>query len=195
MIVDCVTMGDPYHQYYYRQATGSGLPVYSGVSVQRGYGLGGLLAAGLKSVLPGISVKGIGKALVGQAMKSAQGVMSDLFRGKSLKSSVKDHALSAGKTLGKRALAQVGLIGPASAPPRKKRRRQVSTKRSVGRKKVQSGKGRRRGRRTGRRRGIVRRKVIRRRRRKQKRGGGGGRRKKRSRSRRSVGPFGSDIFS
>ena len=62
-------------KYLFQRVSRSGIPVYSGTIMQRGYGVGGLfrrLASGLLPLLPRI-----GKAVASTAL----GVVSDKMRG------------------------------------------------------------------------------------------------------------------
>ena len=73
--------------------SGSGIPVFSGTIMQRGYGVGGLfrrLASGLLPLLPRI-----GKAVASTAL----GVVSDKMRGVPLSEALKKRGLEAGKTM------------------------------------------------------------------------------------------------
>ena len=70
---------------------GSGIPMYSGTIMQRGYGVGGLfrrLASGLLPLLPRI-----GKAVASTAL----GVVSDKMRGVTLSEALKKRGLEAGE--------------------------------------------------------------------------------------------------
>ena len=80
-------------QYVECLQSGSGIPVYSGTIMQRGYGVGGLfrrLASGLLPLLPRI-----GKAVASTAL----GVVSDKMRGVPLSEALKKRRLEAGKKL------------------------------------------------------------------------------------------------
>ena len=80
-------------QYVECLQSGSGIPVYSGTIMQRGYGVGGLfrrLACGLLPLLPRI-----GKAVASTAL----GVVSDNMRGVPLSEALKKRGLEAGKKL------------------------------------------------------------------------------------------------
>ena len=80
-------------QYVECLQSGSGIPVYSGTILQRGYGVGGLfrrLASGLLPLLPRI-----GKAVASTAL----GVVSDKMRGVPLSEALKKRGLEAGKKL------------------------------------------------------------------------------------------------
>lgn len=132
-------MGDPFHEYYYRQSVGGGLPVFRGLQVQRGHGLGNLVNAAFRMILPGI--KSAGKAVLRQGVATGANILSDVISGQSLKQAAKRRALESGETLMNRALARAGLVpGPAKKPPRGGR------KTAGKRRKAQSGSGRRGGR-------------------------------------------------
>ena len=78
-------------QYVECLQSGSGIPVYSGTIIQRGYGVGGLFrrfASGLLPLLPRI-----GKAVASTAL----GVVSDKMRGVPLSEALKKRGLEAGK--------------------------------------------------------------------------------------------------
>ena len=80
-------------QYVECLQSGSGIPVYSGTIMQRGYGVGGLfrgLASDLLPLLPRI-----GKAVASTAL----GVVSDKMRGVPLSEALKKRGLEAGKKL------------------------------------------------------------------------------------------------
>ena len=80
-------------QYVECLQSGSGIPVYSGTLMQRGYGVGGVfrrLASGLLPLLPRI-----GKAVASTAL----GVVSDKMRGVPLSEALKKRGLEAGKKL------------------------------------------------------------------------------------------------
>ena len=80
-------------QYVECLQSGSGIPVYSGTIMQRGYGVGGLfrrLASGLLPLLPRI-----GKAVASTAL----GVVSDKMRGVPLSEALKKRGLEDGKKL------------------------------------------------------------------------------------------------
>ena len=56
---------------YYTNQVGSGMPVFSGAVTQQGFGLGGLLARGLRAAIPFIKplIKKGGQAVVKKALK------------------------------------------------------------------------------------------------------------------------------
>ena len=183
-------MGDPYEQYYYRQAYGSGIPVFHGIAIQRGHGLGNLLNAGLRMLLPGI--KSVGKAVLNQGLSTGANILSDVLGGESVKTAAKRRAVEGGQNLMNRALAQAGLVGGSSPAKRRRTNRRKMVGRGLKRKR-RSGGMKRRAHSVKRRRGVKR--------------AGGGRRKRsgcqrRRRRRRQVGQRkrrvvlgGGDIFS
>ena len=80
-------------QYVECLQSGSGIPVYSGTRMRRGYGVGGLfrrLASGLLPLLPRI-----GKAVASTALV----VVSDKMRGVPLSEALKKRGLEAGQKL------------------------------------------------------------------------------------------------
>ncbi len=75
---------DFYPSYYLNQA-GSGLPIYGGIRIQRGYSLGGFFASLFRSSLPFLKhgARVIGK----EALRSGLGVASDVLDGQNWKDS------------------------------------------------------------------------------------------------------------
>ena len=146
---------DAYEQYYYRQATGAGLPVFRGVSVQRGHGIGNLLNAAFRAVTP--VIKSAGKSILKQGVSTGANILNDVLGGESLKASAKRRAVQGGQTLVNNALSSmVGRAGSRrkrvglSGQKRRGRKRtgQSSTKRgrrrigSVRRRKARQSSGR-----------------------------------------------------
>ena len=115
-------MSEPYVQYYYRKAMGSGLPTFRGIGMQRGHGLGGLLNAAFRTIAP--ALKQVGKSALRQGATAGARIIGDVVEGRdSLGSSAKRHLLASGK----RVIDNVLSIAPA---PR--RRKTVTKKRSGG---------------------------------------------------------------
>lgn len=88
--------GKLYEDYYSKQA-GSGLPVYSGARVQRGYGLGSILGSLARSVMP--LLKTGAKTLGKQALTSGMQIAGDMLGGQNFKQSAKRRAKEAGGNL------------------------------------------------------------------------------------------------
>lgn len=153
-------MADPYEAYYYRQATGAGLPVFSGVSVQRGHGIGNLLNAAFRLIAP--VIKSAGRGILKQGVNTGATILTDVLGGESLKQSAHRRAVEGGKNLMVKALAARGRK-MAGGPKRKAGRR--GQKRRVKRAGGQFGSGRPRKRKpSSRRRASAKRKVCRRKR-------------------------------
>ena len=132
---------DSYHSYYAHQAQGGGggpggvsIPVYSGIGIQTGRGLGNILGAAFRMLSP--AIKSVGKAVLRQGVTTGSHILSDVIEGQSLKQAAKRRATEGGQALVNQALARSGLVpGP---PPSKKRK---TVKKSRG-----GGKGRQLGR-------------------------------------------------
>ena len=76
--------------YYYHHQHGSGLPVFRGGVMQKGYGLGGLFKGMLRTVTPHLKR---GLAEVGkQVLKNGVRVMEDVAKGENFKSAAKKRA-------------------------------------------------------------------------------------------------------
>ena len=138
-------MGNPYDHYYLRQVHGGGgistLPVFRGRDIQRGSGLGNLLNAAFRMILPGI--KSVGKMALREGVRAGSNVLSDVIGGENVKTSLKRRAVESGENLMTRALG--GLLPPP--PPTKKRKARSSgeatAKKTRGKKRrPQSGRGR-----------------------------------------------------
>ena len=128
-----------YHAYYHRQAQGGGglsgyhYPVYQGLAVQSGHGLGNILSAAFRLISP--VLKSAGKAVLKQGASAGAKIVGDVLEGQSLKQAARQRAVEGGKALMNRAAFRSGLI-----PPPKKRK--TVKKRSKVSKRRQSGKGR-----------------------------------------------------
>lgn len=106
-----------YEQYYLRQSQGGGgIPVFHGVGVQQGRGLGNLLNAAFRMIAPGL--KSVGKAVLKQGVSTGSSILGDVLSGESLKHSVKRRAAEGGDALMNKAFARAGLVPPASKRPR-----------------------------------------------------------------------------
>lgn len=103
-------MGDPYVDYYHRQATGAGLPTFQGLRVQRGSGLGGLLNAAFRAYAP--ALKRVGKAALRQGASAGAHILGDMLSGEStLGRSAKHRLMKGGKRFAKQAF-----LGQVPAP-------------------------------------------------------------------------------
>ena len=94
-------MHNPYEEYYLNQVgqgKSSALPVYSGLPVQRGRGLGNIFGALARSAAPLLKRGAI--ALGKQLFKTGGRVVSDLVSGNNLKSSLKRRAKESVQDLG-----------------------------------------------------------------------------------------------
>ena len=80
-------------QYVACLQSGSGIPVYSGTIMQRGYGVGGLLRRLASGLLP--LLRRIGKHVASTALRVAR----DKMRGVPLSDALKKRGLEAGKKL------------------------------------------------------------------------------------------------
>ena len=132
-------MGNPYDHYYLSQVHGGGgvssLPVFHGRHIQRGSGLGNLLNAAFRMILPGI--KSVGKMALREGARAGSNVLSDVIGGENVKTSLKRRAVESGENLMTRAL------GGFLPPPTKKTKAQSSGRGGRGTAKKTSGKKRR----------------------------------------------------
>ena len=90
-------MEDNFYENYYLEQAGSGMPVYGGVSVQRGHGLGSILGGLFRSAMP--VLKKVGKAVGKQVVRSGLDVASDVVSGTNVKESLKRRALQGAESL------------------------------------------------------------------------------------------------
>lgn len=135
-------MGDPYTQYYYRQATGAGLSTFRGVNVQRGSGLGGLLNAAFRTFAP--SLKHVGKAALKQGALAGAHILGDVLGGRSLGSSAKSRLIAGGKRFFNETLTTP--TGPAAKKAKQSiKRRRVGVPRRVGGKMRRRRRAKKRG--------------------------------------------------
>ena len=125
-------MTDSLYDNYYSQQVGSGLPVYGGVSVQRGHGLGSILGGLFRGALP--ILKGVGKAVGKQLIKSGLNVANDVVAGRNLKNSLKRRAREGASSLLanqsgsglKRRRRNAKIATSQKATTRKRRKREIS---------------------------------------------------------------------
>ena len=94
-----------YERYYVNQV-GSGIPVYRGsTSLQRGYGLGGLLGGLFRSALPLLKK---GASAVGkEALKTGVGIAQDVLSGQNIKTAAKRRVKTAGRNMGTKVLNKI----------------------------------------------------------------------------------------
>lgn len=112
-----------YDDYYLRQV-GNGLPVFSGVRVQRGHGIGSVIGRLAKSVMP--LIKSGAKAVGKQALTSGMQLAGDMFSGKNLKQAAKTRAKQAGVRLLKRAAAEFTF--PPGVPAKRRKMKNTKTR-------------------------------------------------------------------
>lgn len=106
---------------YYDIQNGSGLPYFSGPTIQRGYGFGSLISRVFKgSVLP-IFKRGA-QAVGKQLLSSGASILSDVMNGKNLKAAAKDNLLEGGKKV-INDLTQALVKPKNTAPARPKKRK------------------------------------------------------------------------
>ena len=118
-------MLNPYEEYYLNQVgqgRSSALPVYSGLPVQRGRGLGNIFGALARSAAPLLKRGAI--ALGKQLFKTGGRVVSDLVSGSNLKTSLKRRAKESVQDLGESILQEA-----VNNQTKKRRKRVVSGKR------------------------------------------------------------------
>lgn len=100
----------PYTHYYVTQAqTGSGMPYFTGISNQRGHGLGSFLGGLFRSVLPFLSSSA--RILGKEALTAGGNVLSDIAQGRQPMESVKRAAAEAGKHMVERLSSSMGGSG------------------------------------------------------------------------------------
>jgi hypothetical protein len=113
---------------HYAGQTGSGLPYYKGVSVQKGYGLGGIFRRLFKAAFPFLmkGTKTIGK----EALLTGSRVASDVLSGQNFKEAIKTRTKESGKNLTQKALDKVqSMVGRGKYKrKRTKQKRIISSK-------------------------------------------------------------------
>lgn len=77
--------------------TGHGMSAYSGERFQRGYGLGAIFGPLLRTILP--IVKGVGKAVGKQALRTGVEVASDVLQGDNFAQAIKTRGKAGAKRL------------------------------------------------------------------------------------------------
>ncbi len=127
-----------YERYYLNQV-GSGIPVYRGsTTLQRGYGLGGLLGGLFRSAIPLLKkgAKVVGK----QALETGIDIAQDVMSGQNVKTAAKRRLKTAGRNMGAKVINRIQKgRGNSSCKRGKKRTRSnkaVSTQGSKRRRKT-----------------------------------------------------------
>ena len=105
------------YENYYLSQVGDGGPYFSGGHYQQGYGLGNILSAISKTVMP--LIKSGAKAIGKQVLRSGVGFASDVLQGKNAKQAAIDRAKTASSSL----------LQQAVAPKRKRKPVRVQKKR------------------------------------------------------------------
>ena len=77
--------------------TGHGMGAYSGERFQRGYGLGAIFGPLMRTILP--IVKGVGKAVGKQALRTGAEVATDVLQGGTFKEALKTRGKAGAKRL------------------------------------------------------------------------------------------------
>ncbi|KAJ8048850.1 hypothetical protein HOLleu_01325 [Holothuria leucospilota] len=94
------------YEHYYLNQTGHGVPVFRGGRAQRGYRLGNIVGGLFRTAVP-LLKKGA-KALGKEALRTGMDIAGDVLDGRSLKTSVKQRGLAAGKRVARKAVSSVG---------------------------------------------------------------------------------------
>lgn len=122
-------MSGSFEDYYIRQATGHGLPVFSGVRTQRGHGLGNLLTSAFRVFLP--VLKSTGKSVLKQGLSTGADILGDLVRGRSLKQAAKTRVKEGGSRLLKRAADALNTKKTIKKKKKKKRGSKAAAVRDI----------------------------------------------------------------
>ena len=116
----------PYENYYLNQV-GQGVPVFEGATLQRGYGLGGILSGLLRSAVPLIKqgVKTLGK----HALRTGVNIATDTLAGQNFKTSAKRRLKETGSRMGQQAVRKMTGSGKSG---RKQGNKVIKRKRTSG---------------------------------------------------------------
>lgn len=122
---------EEFHTLFLNQA-GFGLPVYHGQSVQRGYGLGNILASAFRSAMPllkrGISF--LGRKFINTGAK----VVTDVASGIPIKTSLKSRGKTAGRETVISAADEIQKMTGSGIKKRRTRKTKVITRKARKRK-------------------------------------------------------------
>lgn len=111
---------------HYAGHVGSGLPYYSGVSYQKGYGIGGIFRRLFRSALPFL-IKGA-KTVGKEALLTGSRIASDVLEGDNFKVATKKRTREASKTLTQKAVNKVqNLFGKGGYKRKRKAKKRVSS--------------------------------------------------------------------
>lgn len=104
---------------HYAGQIGSGIPYYSGMKFQKGYGLGGFFRRLFRSAVPFLK-KGA-KTVGEEVLRSGARVASDVLGGKDFKTAASERSKESGKSLANRALNKLhNMIGKGSYKRKRK---------------------------------------------------------------------------
>ena len=117
----------PYENYYLNQV-GQGVPVFEGATLQRGYGLGGILSGLLRSAVPLIKqgVKTLGK----HALRTGVNIATDTLAGQNFKTSAKRRLKETGSRMGQQAVRK--MTGSGKRGRKRKGNKAIKRKRTSG---------------------------------------------------------------
>lgn len=114
-----------YEKYYEASQYGRGLvlPAFVGGKVQKGHGLGSLIAGIARAAVPLVMplMKSAGKAAASTALSAGAGVLADVIAKKGAKASLKKHANAATAELLQRAAESDYLNSVTTRKPTKRR--------------------------------------------------------------------------
>ena len=94
-----------HYEHHYTQQVGNGLPVFSGLQNQRGYGLGGILGGLFRSALP-LLRKGA-STLGREALNTGVSIAKDALEGNNIKTAAKTRLHQAGRNLTHKAVSSL----------------------------------------------------------------------------------------
>ena len=119
----------PFYQNYYLEQVGTGLTVFKGRRVQKGYGIGGFFSGLLKRAMP--ILKTAGKAVGKQLLNTGAGVVRDLLDGENFGASAEKRFKGAASNLLDEASGSND-INPVPHPTMKRARRKVKRMKGSG---------------------------------------------------------------
>ena len=114
-----------YQKYYEASQFGRGvvMPAFMGAKVQKGHGIGSLIAAIARTAVPLVVplVKSAGKAAASAGLSAGAGILADVIAKKKAKDSLKKHMKAAGAQLLKKAASSDYLNSRTTPTPTKRR--------------------------------------------------------------------------
>lgn len=121
----------PFFKYFYENQAGGAMPVFRGVTRQRGYGIGSMFARMARGILP--MMKNVAKDAGKELLRTGARIAKDVIDGANVSDAARSNLSAGGKNLIRTLSSRIsaGSRGgvkrkPAKKPPVKRKRRRLT---------------------------------------------------------------------